>query len=347
MPGTFRQPRLLVLADGIAVSGAISAQVISTAHATADRFRLALATTPLTAAAWANTGSTLIDIQISLDGFSWTSLIQGNIDLLRLDPNSGQLTLEGRDLSSRLIESRLAETFANQTSSDVATKFATQADLIPNVAPTTTLIGSYWQLEHDQIALSAHCQARSQWDLLLQLAAREGFDLWVSGSTLNFQPSAQTTAIPPLFLPSDFLRLSLERSFTMARDISVTVQSWNSRQNIAVSQTATVSRGSGGAGRAAPLSYTYLVPNLTAAAAQALAQRRLTELTLHERVIEAEMPGELQLAPRQQIALTGSNTDFDQNYWIDSITRRLSVQSGFTQSLRARNASPGLSIGVS
>ena len=350
MSGSFRQPRLLVLADGIMVPGAISAQVTSTAHATADRFRLTVATSPITAAAWANTDSALIDIQISLDGYSWTSLLQGNIDQLQLDPISGQLTLEGRDLSSRLIENRVAETFANQTSSDIANAFATNAGLIPNVAPTTTLIGTYWQLEHDQIALSAHCRARSQWDLLLQLAAREGFDLWVSGSTLNFQPSGQASTIPVSFSPSDFLRLSLERSLTLARDISVTVQSWNSRQNIAVKQTAKATHatsGAGGAGGAGPLAYTYLVPNLTAYAALALAQQRLRELSRHERVIDAEMPGELRLAPRQQIALTGSNTDFDQLYWIDTIIRRLSVHSGFTQSLRARNASPGLSIGSS
>ena len=56
------------------------------------------------------------------------------------------------------------------------------------------------------------------------------------------------------------------------------------------------------------------------------------------------MPGELFLAPRQQIALTGTGTGFDQIYWIDSITRRVSFHGGFTQSLTARNASPGLSI---
>ena len=332
-----RKPRLRVFADGVGILGAVSAQVISTAHATADRFRLTLATTPITATAWANTDGALIDIQISLDGVSWTSLIQGNIDQLQLDPISGQLNLEGRDLSARLIESRLAETFANQTSSDIATAFAEHAGLVPNVAPTTTLVGTYWQLEHDQIALSAHCRARSHWDLLLQLAAREGFDLWVSGTTLNFQPGTQSSTTPALLLPADCTRLSLERSLTVARDISVTVQSWNSRQNIAISQTARATRGTGGtvgaggAGGAAP----------------SLAQQRLRELTLHERVIDAEMPGELRLSPRQQILLSGSNTEFDQLYWIDTIIRRLSVQSGFTQSLRARNASPGLTIGRS
>ena len=338
MVSTLRQPRLLALADGVPIPGASSAHILSTSHATADRFRLTLALTE--GNAWADTDSALIDIQISLDGQSWTSLIQGNIDQLRLDPLSQRLTLEGRDLSARLIDTRLTETFANQTASDIATRFAASADLIPNIAPTTTPVGTYWQLEHDQIILAAHCRARSLWDLLLQLAAREGFDLWVSGTTLNFQPSAQEAPILAAFQPSDFTTLTLERSLTLARDISVSVQSWNSKQGRGVAQTASSQGGKGGA----PVKYTYLVPNLSAAAAQSLAHSRLAELTRHERVIDAEMPGELSLTPRQQITLQGTNTGFDQTYWIDTITRRLSFQGGFTQSLRARNASPGLTI---
>ena len=69
-----------------------------------------------------------------------------------------------------------------------------------------------------------------------------------------------------------------------------------------------------------------------------LAQQRLAELTCHERVITAEMPGELSLMPGQQILLQGSGTAFDRLYSIDSIERRLSMSHGFTQSLRARNA---------
>ena len=83
-----------------------------------------------------------------------------------------------------------------------------------------------------------------------------------------------------------------------------------------------------------------MVPNLTPAAALKLAQTRLAELTSHERTIEIEMPGELILTPRQQIQLTGTNTAFDQPYFIEEITRRLSTAHGFTQHLRARAATP-------
>jgi hypothetical protein len=114
----------------------------------------------------------------------------------------------------------------------------------------------------------------------------------------------------------------------------VTVKSWHSRLGTACVQTA----NSGGSGT--PLSYVYIVPNLTPDQALSLAQQRLAELTGHERVVSAEMPGELTLAPRMMLRLEGTGTDFDQNYWIDEIERHLSVEHGFTQRLRARNSSP-------
>jgi len=57
------------------------------------------------------------------------------------------------------------------------------------------------------------------------------------------------------------------------------------------------------------------------------------------------MPGELSLMPRQQIMLVGTGTAFDQVYWIDEITRRLDVQGGFTQTVRARNCTVSANSG--
>jgi hypothetical protein len=62
-------------------------------------------------------------------------------------------------------------------------------------------------------------------------------------------------------------------------------------------------------------------------------------LTRHERVITADMPGELGLAPRMMVRVEGTFTDFDQTYWIDRVERRLSLANGFTQTVHARNAS--------
>ena len=346
-----RQPRLRVLADNALLTGALEAEIVSNNHYAADRFRLTLQVTPIGAAAWSATTAALLEIQISVAGpdqsdSAWTSIILGQVDQVRLDPRSLRLVLEGRDLTAPLIEARTQETFANQTSSDIAAALAARHGLTANVAPTTTPVGAYWQLEHDRITLGSFSRAITEWDLLVALASHEGFDVWVSGHTLNFQPPpsgpssiAIIRPVPTATGPANVAALQMERALTLARDIEVTVKSWNSRQANAFSQTARAARGGGGTGgKAAVQHYVYVVPNLTPDAAQKLAQSRLAELTRHERVILAEMPGELAILPRQEILLEGTGTAFDQPYWVDEITRRISTTHGFTQTLRARNS---------
>lgn len=346
-----RHPRLRVLADGIELPGAISAEITANNHYAADRYRLGLHVTPQQAAVWSDTPSALLDIQLALDINDWTSLIQGEVDQLHLDPRTNLLSLHGRDLTSRLVESRTQETFANQTASDIATLLASRHFLTPDVTRTTTPVGAYWQLEHDHITLDSFTRSITEWDLLVTLAGHEDFEVWVTGTTLHFHPR-QTTPAPRAILrpwpsaagPANLISLQLERALTLARDIEVTVKSWNSRQASAFTQTARAIRqpgtGGSGAGAKAPLQrYVFVVPNLTPDAALKLAQTRLAELSRHERVIQAEMPGDLTLAPRQPILLGGTNTCFDQPYWIDEITRRIDTHHGFTQHLRARNTS--------
>ena len=344
MSGSIRQPRLRVLADNAELQGVVAAEITSNNHYAADRFRLTVQISPITAAAWSDADSILLDIQLALDGRSFASIIQGEVDHLHLNPVSFCLQLEGRDLTARLIEARTQETFANQTASDIAKTLAARHGLSSDVQPTTTPVGAYWQLEHDRITLDSFSRATTEWDLLVTLAGHEAFNVWITGTTLHFRPDEAAQFALPTITPRDVISLELERALTLAHDIEVTVKSWNSRQAHAFTQTARAAKAggkSGSGGTAKTQRYIYVVPNLTPDAALKLAQSRLAELTRHERVISAEMPGELDLMPRQQILLAGTNTSFDQTYWIDEITRRLDVHHGFTQHLRARNATVG------
>ena len=336
---TVRQPRLRVLANGTDVAGVIEASVTSSNHFACDRFRVSLAPIPTALAA---TVAIMLDVQFSLDGgASFTSLVQGRVDALDLDPIQGTLSLTGRDLAAALVETRTQDIFANQTSSEIATILAGRHGLAASVTATTTPVGRYWELEHDRLVLNAFSHATTEWDLLVTLARHEGFDAWVSGTTLYFQPPQPSMAplavlrpVATLTGPANVMSLRLERALTLAGAIQVTVKSWHSRLGTACVQTASNS-GSGN-----PSSYVYVVPNLTPDQALNFAQQRLAELTGHERVVSAEMPGELALAPRMMLRLEGTGTDFDQGYWIDEIERQLSVEHGFTQRLRARNSSP-------
>lgn len=147
-----RQPRLRVLANGSEVAGAIEASVVSNNHFAADRFRVTLAPVPTALAAAVDI---TLDVQFSLDGgASFTSLVQGAVDMLELDPVRGTLTLGGRDLTAALIQTRTQESFANQTSSEIATILAGRHGLTADVTATTTPVGRYWELEHDRLVLT-------------------------------------------------------------------------------------------------------------------------------------------------------------------------------------------------
>jgi phage protein D len=340
----WRAPTLRVVANGQVVAGAMEAEVVSNNYYAADRFSvsIALGIDPWAAASfWASEPDIMLDVLFSLDGgASFTSLVQGAVDCVSINPMLGLAHLDGRDLTASLIEARTQETFANRTSSEIASLVAGRHNLASHVSPTTTPVGRYYQSEHDRITLDQFSHATTEWDLLVFLARHEGFDVFVQGQTLYFQPTA-LPANPVSLRPDDVIDLKLERSLTLARDIEVVVKSWNSRQNSAFVQRARAT-GRNATGRSSgPLQrYVFVQPNLTPDDALKLAQRKLAELTRHERTVRISMPGELVLSPRSVIALEGTGTEFDQAYFIDVIERRLSQNGGLTEHILAKNSSP-------
>ena len=225
-----RQPQLRVMANGVPLPGAFEAEVGSNNHYAADHFSVgvALSADPSRGAAWwAAQDSVLIDIEISLGG-GYQRMLRGAIDTIEVEPLRNVLRMRGRDLSDGLIEARTQETFANRTSSEIATILAGRHGLDADAQATTTPVGCYWQLEHDRIVLGGFARATTEWDLLVALAQYEGFDVWVSGTTLCFRAPDPPTA--PLILQQEALiSLRIERALTLACDIEVTVKSWHSR----------------------------------------------------------------------------------------------------------------------
>ena len=241
----WRTPSVQLLVDGRPVAGVIQAEVIANNHYAADSFRsiLALGADPnATAAFWAGTGSVLVDLRFSLDQSGYVSLIQGEIDSIAIDPASGTVELDGRDLTARLIEARTQETFSNRTASEIATLLAQRHGLTPVVTATSTPVGRYYQNEHDRITLDQFGHATTEWELLVFLARQEGYDLFVQGTSLYFQPPGGTVAPAFVLQPDALIGLRLHRSLTLAKDIEVTVKSWNSRQKNAFTQINTPTR---------------------------------------------------------------------------------------------------------
>ena len=330
-----RAPSIQVLVNGAALPGVMDVDIHANAHLAADRFRIRAAMAPVDAATLLQP-DTLIDLQISL-GSTLVSILVGEADSISMDVINNTLDIEGRDLTRRLLDAKTQETFANQTASEIATTLAARNSLAAAITATTTLAGRYYSAEHDRITLGQFSRSTTEWDLLTFLAAREGFEVFVAAQTLYFQPRSQSA--PAITLrPQDCLSLSLEHSLTLARDIQVTVKSWNTRHQAAFTQTAKAS-ANGTRASGPPQKIVVVRPNLSTDEALQLAQRILADLSGHERLVHAEIPGELNLTPRSQVALTGTGTDFDQNYYIAELDRSFSFGQGFTQRLRLKNTS--------
>jgi len=330
-----RHPRLEIRANGMPLAGALAAEVVSNNHYAADRFHatLALDADAGSAAFWAGAGDVLLDIGFTLDGAT-ASVIQGAVDRVAVDPIRRMVHLDGRDLTARLIEARTQESFVNQTASEIAATLAGRHGLSADITVTSTPAGRYYQDEHDRISLGQFSRAITEWDLLTWLARQEGFDTFVRGTTLHFGPAPDQPRAWTI-TPADVTDLRLERALTLARDIEVTVKSWNSRQNSAFTRSA---RAAGPArGNASPQRQLLVRPNLTPEQALQLAQATLADLTRHRMVACFTMPGELSLMPRDAVLLTATASAFDQTYYVDEVARRISTAHGFSQFVRARN----------
>ncbi len=319
-----RQPRLQVTLNGSELPGVIAADVHANNHLAADRFRVRLAASVAPVEALQEPGGVLLAISMSLGG-GWTSLLTGTADCLSLDPIHGVLDIEGRDLSSTMIEARVDGTFSNRTSSEIATTLAGRHGLQAAVQQTSTPVGRYYQSEHDRLTIGQFAKATTEWDLLAFLAGREGFNLFMDGNTLVFGPAVTDDAV--LIQKEDCISLQLEHSLALAREIVVTVRSWGTRSGTAVTQTAT--GGSGGT----TWNHSITRPNLTAADAQSLASQVLADLVRHEWLATLTMPGELTMTARSAVAIAGTGTDWDRSYGVAELTRHLDVRRGFTQRL--------------
>jgi prophage tail gpP-like protein len=327
-PNDVRQPRLAVLANGMPLADVISADVQSNAYMAADRFSIIIAHSTSDDAFW-STLPVLIEIQMNV-GAEQVSLIVGHADSVELDPIRGEAHVHGRDLTGLFISAQIAETFENQTASDIATLLAGRHGLTANVAITSVLVGRYYQIGRTRQALSQQSRATSEWDVLTWLADQEGYDMWVSGQTLNFQPPQSGTPVAAL-TPSTCITLRVRQALDLAAGLTVKIQSWCSLTERTVSEMATTTMG-----RSGGMMLTANKPNISSNDALTMAQNALSILSLHETELIFEVPGELTMAPRTTLAFSQIGSGFDGVYEIAEVDRHISFARGFVQTVVAR-----------
>lgn len=356
-PSGVNAPRLRVLADKTLIDGALSFTITSMNNRQADQFnaQFALVTGSKFSADWWSSQTRIrLTLQAGMADATgavdaWTTLLVGDCDIVDIEMGTGVVRVAGRDLTALLIDQKIAQTYQNQTASQVANSLANEVGLTPNVATTSTLIGRYYRADHTHTALDQFSEANTQWDLLVYLAGQEGFDVWVDGNTLNFQPAPKNPNIFNLpYIEGDVpqfggMSLDLHRAMTLAKDVEVQVRSWDSqhKNGFTVKLRGSIKTNAGAVEKLAPpQTYVFVKPGLTRAQAQIFAQQKLAEISRHERVVSLKMPGNLAVSVRDMVSLSGTQTDFDQSYYIDLLQRQMDIRQGFVQTLTLKNHSP-------
>jgi hypothetical protein len=317
------QPQARISIDGVPIAGLVELEIDAGGYFLAGRFQVgfALGVTPAFGGAYfASLTNQNISIEVAPDGVGYATLLLGRIDAVRIEWNRNIAFVFGRDLTGLLIDTEIAQSYVNQTASQIAGVIADEHGFVPNITPTWTLVGQYYQRDHARTALGLNAHVTTEWELLTALAQEEGLLVSVSGNTLNF---GGIEVGSPLFVtPRNLSALTFD--MIAALPGAITVKSWNSRSKNVVAETY-------GAG----LTTTIVRPNLTQTQAQSLAQAHAQILGQHQLIMQARMPGDTALSPGMQLALVGTGMGLDQIYVVDAVRRRLDGKVGFVQDIKA------------
>jgi phage protein D len=346
-----RQPRARVLLNGSPMSGVLQAETANNSNYQADKFTVHFALYADAAYGpdwWGKQKELLLDTQFSVDdGDNWTSMVIGDVDHLTMDPIHGVVTVEGRDLSSRLIDTKTVKAYRNQTASAIAESLATEHNLTADVQATTEKVGRFYDQDHDRIQHDQFSTAHTEWDLLVMLAHHEGFDCWVTGTTLHFKPFPDLNADPYEVvwrrddngMWSNAQKLTLERSLTLAKDVVVAVRSFNSQQKYGFTMYSPsgVRQAAIQSGKAQL--FTFSRPNMDRDQAQKEANRLREEISKNEKLLHFSRPADLTLSCQNVVKLRGLADSWDQVYYINAVNRTLNNSGGFEMTVSLKNHS--------
>lgn len=299
---------------------------------------------------WAATASKtmLVSIEFATDGVTFLQVVSGNVDNHSFDPIGNSISVAGRDLAASMCDTRIVTTYRNLTASEIASMFAAEHGLNASITATTSLVGRYYDADHDEIHGANFSCATNEWDLLCRLGSQEGITPYVIGNTLFFNPPLPTPSTFPIIcslnaagtLVSNVTELRLERHMTQARDVIVTVRSWNSRKKDTLSATVrTKTRVASLDPNLLPSTYLIVLPNLTQAQCLEKAQQLALDYSQHERNLSTTFPSFGLINPQTVISLSGTGTDYDQIYYPQAVTYCIEFAGGARTEIFAKSSS--------
>ena len=346
-----RQPRPWVKIGGSKIP-ALDVHVSRKAERSADRFT---ATISLTMAS--RYGLTLNDFadwqpqdveivaSMAVGGGDQQTVIVGRVDEPEIQWKEMTVTLQGRDKSASLIEKRRSEKFANQKTEDIVKKIAKDHGLTAHVQAGTPYAGKVYTQDHAHLVLN-----RPDYDVLSDLADREGCRWYVDGTDLYFEPrDAGTDTVEIFWYPpgtaeasavSNVLDLQTRRNMTAARPHRMRHRSWHHYDAEQHEATAEMD------GVGDPIEFEHHHNGKKQDQVQALAEGRLKNATRHDLSITVEMPLDLSVTPRKRCNLTGTGTIYDQGYDIDAVELEIGWDRGGIMRMECKSAKQGRKAGA-
>jgi phage protein D len=273
-------------------------------------------------------------------------LVLGNCDRQEFDPWENVIELSGRDLTSEMIDAKAGEIFLNQKASAIAQTIAGRHGWTADVDDTSALDGTYFEIDHARLR-----HAATEWDLLCELADDYGYNVWMTGKTLHFkvQDSANSGVYMIRWVPrgaqsgapqANAERLKFSRNLMLGKsNVTAQVNSWNLKNKKKFTGKSTAAKT--GAGASGTLTYTYNQPGLTQDQVKKVAKAKLKGIIRNEMTLHASLPADNVLTTRALIQVAGTGTAYDQTYWPVNVSRRMSLDGGYTMDVEAKNHAPG------
>lgn len=340
--GTLRQPRAYLLLAGKQCVP-VNVSVSMTSQRSADTFgaTVALDADPdLDEQFFADTAKISFEVMMTNDQVAgeWVKMLTGFVDTPAINFAARTCHIAGRDKSSLLLEKKTTEKWLNKTSSEVVKEIAGRVGLTADViVPAADKVGLITADDYNRIS-----EEDTLWNILCVLAEREHCAMFVKGDRLVFKPYDQlggsdvtVTYQRPTrqsFADGTFTNLTAKRNLSIAKDVKVTVKTWQNRQKKAV-MSAFRSKGAS----TDKVDYSYTMPNATKEQLDKVAKNRLKDITNQERVLDLDIPGDVKITPENTLTLTGTNTKFDQSYIISTTSHEMSQESGFRMKISTRS----------
>nr|WP_294527295.1 hypothetical protein [uncultured Rhodopila sp.] len=329
-----------VAINGTATLGLLHAAITSTNCFSADSYSLtfAMGDAPLSdISVWSTLASGCVEVLTgSGPGPALTSLITGMIDSVHIDAIRRTVTVEGRDLSASLVDSYQQGDFVNQTASEVVATIANRHGLGAVVTSTSGFIGRYYGDGYTRLSTGQFSRLRSDWDLVVELARENQFDVFVTGKQLFFQPSSPVPATLTPITPDMVRSMRFNRSLVVAANATARVQAWNSQNMVCYDSSAESTAATNGS---TSQPFLFSASNSTSTQVTQSAARYTAEINRLRTVLLLEMPWDLAISPRGGIMLGETGSLLDGPYLVDSVERLYSSTSGSRQTVRAVSAS--------